>query len=411
MFGADVLVVESLGLLIGELHHLASTIGEAFIHAVNSDPTILTQSSQPDQHPGLRTLLDYSMALVQAKAVIRGARTLRRRALALLPPRLTQTLVHFLAKCFRRRPASPPPYEIIIRQETGKARSRREKVYVRHRAGTSDPFQRAKLLLSPKALLRMAGRQESLSFIIQAFQCLLDLPLPLGPALKLETLAKCALSQCGLLQTNVEGSQVQEGVGIRLVKCQDVFNTLSRVVPASLKVSLHRVAKEPLDFSAMPFGMTQPDPPESIGKANQPGQKGKRGKDLIPAGGKSFRPDPARDDGQVERHRKERREDQTKNFLPGPDPPARARQLKDRSMIAWARAGSFRTCRSLLATQHNDCNSTIDSNQVRVSGPNQLGFRPAACLAQQLVFELSSQHCADDRDPRASTPFRAESGR
>ena len=33
MFGSDVLVVEALGLLIGQLHHLASAIGEAFIHS------------------------------------------------------------------------------------------------------------------------------------------------------------------------------------------------------------------------------------------------------------------------------------------------------------------------------------------------------------------------------------------
>ena len=32
MLGSDVLMVEPLRLLIGELHHLASTIGEAFIH-------------------------------------------------------------------------------------------------------------------------------------------------------------------------------------------------------------------------------------------------------------------------------------------------------------------------------------------------------------------------------------------
>ena len=33
VFGADVLVVEALGLLVGQLHHLASTVREAFIHS------------------------------------------------------------------------------------------------------------------------------------------------------------------------------------------------------------------------------------------------------------------------------------------------------------------------------------------------------------------------------------------
>src|SRR4051812_15402054 len=37
VFRADVLVVEALGLLVGQLHHLSSTVGEAFIHAVDSD--------------------------------------------------------------------------------------------------------------------------------------------------------------------------------------------------------------------------------------------------------------------------------------------------------------------------------------------------------------------------------------
>ena len=37
VFRADVLVVEALGLLIGQLHHPAGTVGEAFEHAVDSD--------------------------------------------------------------------------------------------------------------------------------------------------------------------------------------------------------------------------------------------------------------------------------------------------------------------------------------------------------------------------------------
>ena len=32
VLGADVLVVEALGLLIGQLHHLAGPVGESFIH-------------------------------------------------------------------------------------------------------------------------------------------------------------------------------------------------------------------------------------------------------------------------------------------------------------------------------------------------------------------------------------------
>ena len=47
MLGPHILMVESLGLLVGELHHLACTIGEAFIHAVYSDPTIVPTSRRP----------------------------------------------------------------------------------------------------------------------------------------------------------------------------------------------------------------------------------------------------------------------------------------------------------------------------------------------------------------------------
>src|SRR5206468_4118423 len=32
MLGADVLVIEALRLLVGELHHLTSTVGKTFIH-------------------------------------------------------------------------------------------------------------------------------------------------------------------------------------------------------------------------------------------------------------------------------------------------------------------------------------------------------------------------------------------
>src|SRR5262249_59057152 len=33
MLGADVLVVEALGLLVGQLHHFAGPVGKAFIHS------------------------------------------------------------------------------------------------------------------------------------------------------------------------------------------------------------------------------------------------------------------------------------------------------------------------------------------------------------------------------------------
>ena len=33
VLGADVFVVEALGLLIGQLHHLAGSIGESFVHS------------------------------------------------------------------------------------------------------------------------------------------------------------------------------------------------------------------------------------------------------------------------------------------------------------------------------------------------------------------------------------------
>ncbi len=47
VLGSDVLVVEPLRLLVGELHHLASTFGEAFIHQVYSDPTRYPAAGRP----------------------------------------------------------------------------------------------------------------------------------------------------------------------------------------------------------------------------------------------------------------------------------------------------------------------------------------------------------------------------
>ena len=46
VLGADVFVVEPLGLLVGQLHHLAGTIGEAFVH-----------SSLPKDNKGVRVFL------------------------------------------------------------------------------------------------------------------------------------------------------------------------------------------------------------------------------------------------------------------------------------------------------------------------------------------------------------------
>jgi hypothetical protein len=38
VFSADVLVVESLGLLIGQLHDFASSVGKSFVHLVSLMP-------------------------------------------------------------------------------------------------------------------------------------------------------------------------------------------------------------------------------------------------------------------------------------------------------------------------------------------------------------------------------------
>src|SRR4051794_26975315 len=72
VFRADVLVVEALGLLVGQLHHLAGTVGEAFIHAVDSDGftgpvpvqnrtcSIVRLSTHPAQRTFTKKILDRS---------------------------------------------------------------------------------------------------------------------------------------------------------------------------------------------------------------------------------------------------------------------------------------------------------------------------------------------------------------
>src|SRR5208283_3025808 len=55
MFGSDVLVVEALGLLIGQLQHLTSAIGEAFIHSSTPIRRSYPHGNPPIQRAAPRT--------------------------------------------------------------------------------------------------------------------------------------------------------------------------------------------------------------------------------------------------------------------------------------------------------------------------------------------------------------------
>jgi hypothetical protein len=96
---------------------------------------------------------------------------------------------------------------------------------------------------------------------IQPLRGLLDLRPPFQPALELQTLTKRLPRQGRLFQAEIQGSQVHEGVCIRLIEGEDSFDSLSRVVPSALKVRFHRVSKKPFDLLPMTLGMAQPDPP------------------------------------------------------------------------------------------------------------------------------------------------------
>src|SRR5271157_2728058 len=102
---------------------------------------------------------------------------------------------------------------------------------------------------------------DSASFCTQTPQCLLDFPAPFGPALQLQTLAKRAPGKSRLVQADMKGAKLQKRVGVGFIDRQDTLDSLPRVIPAALKISLHGVSKEPVDFLAESLRMTQPDPP------------------------------------------------------------------------------------------------------------------------------------------------------
>src|SRR5271157_924184 len=110
------------------------------------------------------------------------------------------------------------------------------------------------------------------SLCTQSLQRLLDFPAPFGPALQLQTLAKRAPGKSWLVQADMKGTKLQKCVGVGFVDRQDSLDSLPRVIPAALKIGLHGVSKQPLDFLAETLWMAQPDPPERVGEAGYPGQ-------------------------------------------------------------------------------------------------------------------------------------------
>src|SRR5271157_3713367 len=159
----------------------------------------------------------------------------------------------------------------------------------------------------------------SASLSTQARQCLLDLPAPLGPALQLQTLAKRAPGKSWLVQADMKGTKLQKCVGVGFVDRQNALDSLPRVIPAALKIGLHGISKQPLDFLAETLRMAQPDPPERVGEAGYPGQDRQGRECAAPPRGEGFDPDPAGNNRQVKRGREQYRQYQSQHLLTRPD--------------------------------------------------------------------------------------------
>src|SRR5208283_161338 len=97
--------------------------------------------------------------------------------------------------------------------------------------------------------------------IVQVREGLLDLPLPARAPLELKTLAKRAPGLGFLIEPQMERAKLEQGLGVGLIEHQDPLDPLPCITPASLKIGLHRIAKEPVDLAAVPVGMAEPDPP------------------------------------------------------------------------------------------------------------------------------------------------------
>ena len=71
VLGADVLVVEALRLLIGELHHLAGPVGESFVHLRTSPACRLSRRSQRLRALGTLSVREFerSLHLMHGQAV------------------------------------------------------------------------------------------------------------------------------------------------------------------------------------------------------------------------------------------------------------------------------------------------------------------------------------------------------
>src|SRR4051794_9639632 len=174
VFRADVLVVEALGLLIGQLHHLAGTVGEAFIHAVDSDGFPGPVPVQDLLSSRLRHLPTHPAWRTSTRRIAQPARS---------PP----------AAWPRGRPALRVP----IRTKTHLPRDLLYPVPRHTKQWARNPPSDAPRRRQTEPDSRQNGRRRS-SPISQPFQGLLDLPSPLDPAFQLEALAKRATGERGL---------------------------------------------------------------------------------------------------------------------------------------------------------------------------------------------------------------------
>src|SRR5262249_20530760 len=93
----------------------------------------------------------------------------------------------------------------------------------------------------------------------------------------------------------------------------------TRLDPPALEVRLGRLPIQPVDLRTVARGVTEPDPPERVTEARQPGTRRQRQEEAPPARREHLGPDEPRHQGHVRRRPEQGRQDQTENLLTRPD--------------------------------------------------------------------------------------------
>ena len=227
VLGADVLVVEALGLLVGQLHHLPGTVGETFVH----------QRSTPTAVPGPGP--HRSGAMTRASGWIEGRYVAVR-------PLVQSTRSGPAPRCVRPVLPRAGRREGAVR---GPPRSGAGVLQGELSAGAPGISTSAPANRSPDGSgggpRRSSGRRPAISPGQRPEE-----PSPsrasawpisqrhLAPPSSSQALAEGPPGLARLVGPDQQGAQVHQGVGVGLVHRQDLLEPTPGVVPAALKVLL-----------------------------------------------------------------------------------------------------------------------------------------------------------------------------